>query len=129
MGARYLIDTNVIIDFAQSRFDVKCNNFIAKIIDDNPIISVITQIELLGFSHVPQQIITFTEFAFIANINQAVVSRTIELRKKYKIKLPDAIIAATAIVNDLILITHNVSDFKSIVELKLCDSHKICKGV
>jgi predicted nucleic acid-binding protein len=39
------------------------------------------------------------------------------LRKKYKIKLPDAIIAATAIVNDFTLISHNFKDFLKITEL------------
>ncbi|MFY8003432.1 MAG: PIN domain-containing protein [Chitinophagaceae bacterium] len=39
---------------------------------------------------------------------------TAELRKNFKIKLPDAIIAATAIVNELTLITRNTNDFKHI---------------
>jgi predicted nucleic acid-binding protein len=48
-----------------------------------------------------------------------VIAKTIELRKKYRIKLPDAIIAATAIVHELTLITRNTPDFKSINGLKL----------
>ena len=43
--------------------------------------------------------------------------KTVALRKNHKIKLLDAIIAATAIVNDLTLLTRNVSDFQNISDL------------
>ncbi len=45
----------------------------------------------------------------------------IELRKRYTIQLPDAIIAATALVNDLSLCTHNLEDFEQISDLLLFD--------
>ncbi len=41
------------------------------------------------------------------------------LRSKYKIKLPDAIIAATAIYYNSPLLTFNIRDFKKIKELKI----------
>jgi len=44
------------------------------------------------------------------------------LLKKYNIKLPDAVIAATAIVNDFTLISHNFKDFQKIAELHFVDS-------
>ncbi|HAL83190.1 MAG TPA: hypothetical protein DCO83_13965 [Mucilaginibacter sp.] len=50
---------------------------------------------------------------------------TIELRKKYKIKLPDALIAATALHYRLILITRNISDFNKIAGLKIINPHTI----
>ncbi|MBK8704770.1 MAG: PIN domain-containing protein [Saprospiraceae bacterium] len=43
-----------------------------------------------------------------------------KLRKQYKIKLPDAIIAATALVYDLTLVTRNISDFQK-SEPGLCE--------
>lgn len=46
-------------------------------------------------------------------------NQTILIRRQYKIKLPDAIIAATALVHNLILVTRNTSDFKNIPELQL----------
>ena len=48
-----------------------------------------------------------------------VVNQTISLRKSRKIKLGDAIIAATALVYSLTLVTRNVDDFKKIVSLKI----------
>jgi len=50
-----------------------------------------------------------------------VVKRTIELCKQDKIKLPDAIIAATALTEGFTLVTHNISDFKKIPNLELLD--------
>ncbi|MDR0834528.1 MAG: type II toxin-antitoxin system VapC family toxin [Candidatus Symbiothrix sp.] len=119
MGQNYLIDTNVIIDFSQQRFTPNIARQVAEILDNTPIISAITQIELLGFSIVPQQMKDFVDVADILNISQSVIFKTIEIRRSYKIKLPDAIIAATALENNLILLTRNSSDFKKISNLKL----------
>jgi len=54
-------------------------------------------------------------------LNDEVVDKTIKVRKKYKLKLPDAIIAATALVNNLTLITHNKKDFQKVKNLKVID--------
>ncbi|SEL54091.1 hypothetical protein SAMN05421740_106223 [Parapedobacter koreensis] len=53
-----------------------------------------------------------------------VVIQTIALRKKRKIKLPDAIIAATAIVQKCTLITRNIQDFSNIKGLRLINPHE-----
>ena len=45
-------------------------------------------------------------------------NKTIEIRNAYKLKLPDAIIAASAIVNDAILVTAD-KEFKKIIGLQL----------
>ena len=42
-----------------------------------------------------------------------------EIRKKYNLKLPDAIIAATCLVNNCSLITNNIKDFDEITGLHL----------
>ncbi|WP_394996139.1 type II toxin-antitoxin system VapC family toxin [Emticicia sp.] len=51
-------------------------------------------------------------------LDNSIVYKTIELRRLYKIKLPDAIIAATAIVFDFTLISRNDKDFENINGLK-----------
>lgn len=61
----------------------------------------------------------------IIQLTAAIVTQTIEIRKEYKIKLPDAIIAATALVNDLTLISRNKSDFKNIDGLAVIDPHSL----
>lgn len=52
-------------------------------------------------------------------IDTDIAQQTIKLRQKYRIKTPDAIIAATAIVNNSELWTANTSDFSNIKDLKL----------
>lgn len=54
-------------------------------------------------------------------LDKEVTNKVIELRQKTNIRLPDAIIAATALVNDLVLWTHNTDDFKNVPGLQLFD--------
>jgi len=44
-------------------------------------------------------------------IDDSIVQKVIEIRQTNRIKLPDAIIAATAIVYNCTIITRNISDF------------------
>ncbi|MBC7411938.1 MAG: PIN domain-containing protein, partial [Bacteroidia bacterium] len=60
----------------------------------------------------------------IMEMSNDVVNKTIALRKRHKIKLPDAIIAATAIVYDFTLITGDIY-FKNITELNTIDPHSL----
>jgi len=54
-------------------------------------------------------------------LEEAIILKAIEIRKINRVKLPDAIVAATALVNSQILITRNVSDFKNINGLQVID--------
>jgi predicted nucleic acid-binding protein len=125
MGQKYLIDTNVILDFMGRKLPSKSEDIISEIIDDQINLSAINKIELLGFSNVEQVIIDLVSFSVIYHIDDEIIDKTIELRKKYKIKLPDTIIAATAIVNDFALISHNFRDFQKITELNFINSYSI----
>jgi len=125
MGQKYLLDTNVVLDFMGRKLPEKSKKLLSEIIDEQINISSINKIELLGFKETEQNLIDFVNFSEIYHIDNEVIDKTIELRKKYKIKLPDAIIAATAIVNNFILISHNVKDFQKINELKFIDSYFI----
>ncbi len=66
-------------------------------------------------------ITTLVSASSIINLDDTIVNQTIILRKQHRIKLPDAIIAATAIVYNLTLVTHNSSDFGKILNLKIID--------
>lgn len=65
------------------------------------------------------------EIANILPINEAVIEKTITIKQTKKIALGDAIIAATALVYDLIVISRNISDFKNIDGLKVIDPHSL----
>ena len=55
------------------------------------------------------------------NLEEPIIIKGIEIRKQHQLKLPDAIIAATALVFDLILLTRNIDDFKRISTLKIAN--------
>jgi len=57
--------------------------------------------------------------SIVHDIDNKVIDKTIQIRKKYKIKLPDALIAATCLANELAIITLNSKDFVDIEGLNI----------
>jgi predicted nucleic acid-binding protein len=128
MGAKYLLDSNVIIGYLDNKLPPQGMIFISGIVDKIPCISVISQIEVLRFN-APVQIMKvlsdFIESSAIFPLDNDVVKVTIDLCKQSKIKLPDAIIASTALVHNLTLLTRNVNDFKNISKLAYIDPWEV----
>lgn len=123
MGTRYLIDSNILIEYIGLLLPPNIHSIIGSIIDKEYNISFVSKIEVLGHSSSNIEIESFINTANIYNINNSVIDETILLRKLIKIKLPDAIIAATAIFNNMVLITRNINDFKLIGNLKVEDPY------
>jgi predicted nucleic acid-binding protein len=124
----YLVDSNVLIDYVAERFQSNQLKALDLIFDDALRISVITKIEILGYNGVPEEEARMIEFlgdADIIPLSEEVVDRTILVRKAIKIKTPDAIIAASALVNDLTFITNNETDFKRIKGLKIFNPYNL----
>lgn len=63
--------------------------------------------------------------ANVIEVNRAIIDACISIRKANKIKLPDAIIAATALVFELTIISRKTSDFKNIPGLTVIDPHTL----
>ena len=121
----YLIDTNAVIDFFNGSLPLKGQQLLAAIV---PAISVITYIELFSSAKLTAakqaQLQKFVQMATVYDtISQAIVVQTISIRQQRKIKIPDAIIAATALVNGCTLITRNVADFRQVDNLQIIDPH------
>ena len=117
MGKKYLIDSNVIIDYTSNLLSREGFEFIENILNNDFNISVIVKIEVLGYDGEKTKMDLLEKFLGLANIlplDSFVTMKTIELRKNYKLKLGDAIIAATALVSNLKIITRNTTDFKLI---------------
>ncbi|AUD03719.1 PIN domain-containing protein [Spirosoma pollinicola] len=55
----------------------------------------------------------------------AIIDACIGLRKNLKIKLPDAIIAATALVHGRTIIIRNTKDFQAIAGLTCINLHEL----
>jgi len=123
MGQKYLIDTNVLIDAQMGRLSEKGLDFLANVINENFIISFITQIEYLGYNDIPKSSEEFIALAEVIEIDKVIIQNCIGLRKKHKIKLPDAIIAATALVHNLVLMTNNEKDFAEIQNMTVVNPY------
>jgi predicted nucleic acid-binding protein len=125
----YLIDTNVAIEYIGEALPEKALSMIDDVIDGQFYISVINKIELLGFAGITDdEEIKFQELinaADVLDLDEDIVNSTIEIRKAHKTKLPDAIIAATALVNELTIITRNTKDFEKIEGLEVLNPYDI----
>ncbi|MBX3045049.1 MAG: type II toxin-antitoxin system VapC family toxin [Candidatus Kapabacteria bacterium] len=118
----YLIDTNIIADYLGARLPVECLEKIDKIMGSNPYTSVICKIETLSFNFPNDELIyaeSFFNYLSVLDLSDDIVRQTINIRRNKKIKTPDAIIASTAIVKNLILVTRNTKDFEDIQNLQL----------
>lgn len=125
MGQKYLIDTNTVIDAQMKKLPEKGLEFLAGIINNNFTVSFITYIEFLGYKDATQATEDFIYLADVIEINKSIIDTCIALRKSHTIKLPDAIIAATALALDYTLITNNEKDFAGIPNLKFVNPYKV----
>lgn len=123
MGPKILIDTNIAIGYIGSRLSIIAMDKLDKIFNDEYHISVINKIELLGYPNLNQneeeKFNLLIDHSIVHQIDNKIIEKTIAIRKIYKIKLPDAIIAATCLVNGLDILTLNTKDFKTIAGLKV----------
>jgi predicted nucleic acid-binding protein len=109
-GKTLLLDTNAVIKLLD---DEENSRFLDNVFPDNVrSVSVITQIELLGYPDITEEadelIRSFLDDVPIISINIEIVETAIQIRRnKLGIKLPDAVIAATAIVLNAVLITND----------------------
>jgi predicted nucleic acid-binding protein len=102
---------------------------LAVIIDRTPRISIITQIEVLRFNDTPENEKVLEDFTYscvIYRLSDEVARYIIiNICKHHKIKLPDAIITAAALIEGPTIVTRNVDDFKNIAGLSILNPRAI----
>lgn len=129
MAKSYLIDTSAVIKYLNGSLPEHNLNFIDQIIDEEVYLSFISEIELQVWNPVNENdtaiYLNFVGQANILSINSIIISETIRIRKSHHLKLPDAIIAATAIINNLTLIADNDKDFLKVDSLKYFNPNKL----
>lgn len=125
MGKTFLIDTNIILEYTGGILPSNIAGYLDNIIDNEFHISVINQIEVLGHPSATDELAAFLDTAIIHQLTPDIIKQTIELRKIKSAKLPDVIIAATAMVHGYDLITRNTRDFKNIPGLIVIDPYQI----
>lgn len=116
-GNSLLLDTNV------SLYLLSKDDTLADILQGSDIyLSFITELELLGYNGLEARerlsIKSFIQDCIVIDINTQIKETVIEMRQKYSVKLPDAIIAATALYLNIPLLTAD-KGFKKVSEINL----------
>jgi len=126
MEPGYLIDTNVIIDNFGNRLPKKSKGISEFIWARNNCGNKGWSAGLAEcHGRATNTLICIYGYCFILPINESVIEKTILIGQAKKIGLGDAIIAATALVHSLVLISRNISDFKNIPGLKTIDPYTL----
>ncbi len=129
MEQEYLIDTNVIIDYMGERFSTRILDYFDTLFNSFFYLSIINKIELHGFRTLSVSEEKFfnqlVRTASVISLHDGIVEETISTRKKFRIKLPNAIIAASAISTNTILVTGNTLDFSKINGLKTLNPNNL----
>jgi predicted nucleic acid-binding protein len=108
-----IFDTNILIYFSK-------NILSPTIVTGLSAISVVTKIEALGYPFPNKEeheiLSQICDVLHVVPLTDEIAEKTIELRKKYRIKLADAIIYSTALIEKKPFLTNNIQDFKSLNE-------------
>lgn len=104
-----VFDTNILIDALDGIKEA--NEEYARY--ESVFISLITWMEVLvGAPENDAQVRDFLSEHFeILPLNLAIAEKAVQLRRLHKMRLPDAIIWATAKINDAVLVSRNSKDF------------------
>lgn len=121
MEVKLFLDTNAIIELLKENEELKKATETADAIS----ISIISELEFKSFTNLSKSDRRlFDSFTSMINVfdlqssNSTLKNKIIEIRNTYHLKLPDSIIAASAIINNATLVTAD-SDFKRVKELKI----------
>ncbi|WP_346293275.1 type II toxin-antitoxin system VapC family toxin [Sphaerothrix gracilis] len=108
-GTKFLLDTNIIIGLIKGSSAALDLLQYLEAIPQTSAYSFITRIELLGFPALTdaeaQATTTVLQTMQYLPLTAATEDMTIRIRRQYSLKVPDAIIAATAKVHQIELVT------------------------
>ena len=119
MQTRHLFDSNVLILYLGDVLDAATSTLLETAIENKTAaISVITRAETLAWSkHTVTSLALATAFVDSfenIQVDKPIADEAARIRREQNVKLPDALIAATALTQQLTLVTANVKDFEKI---------------
>jgi len=127
-----IIDTNILIYHLAGVLNDQAEATLADALENGSYVSIITRIELLGWrKHSPDSLKAVEALLQSVSeipLHEEIIHLCISFRQNYPIKLPDAIIAATAQYAKVPLMTRNMADFERVPELKMVDPFSMSLG-
>jgi len=105
-----IFDTNILIDYLNGREEARAELALY----DDPAISVVTwmEVQIGAQSDGEQEVLRgFLNRFRLIPLTDEVAEKAVALRRQHRIRLPDAIIWATALVKSCLLVSRNTRDF------------------
>lgn len=118
-----ILDSNIVI----YAFEPKCreSSLESFLLQGDFSVSNVTRLEVMGYWRNSdaefERFALFFDTTHVIAISSEIIDRAIRLRRQRSLGLADAIIAASALIYRLPLVTHNTRDFQWIAELELID--------
>jgi hypothetical protein len=116
-----LLDSNILIYAPRPAYA----HLLPLLLDQHCFVSDVSRLEVLGFHKLSLAEKTYYEEVFqhknILPITRDVIDVAIQLRQAQKMSVGDSIVAATALLHGLELLTRNTSDFLHITGLRFFD--------
>lgn len=111
--ARFLVDTDIFIDHLRGSKEIS-------VIKGDIAYSAITRCELFSGDDGNEDIISLLLAPFIeVPVDRGVAELAGRIRRSHRIRTPDALIAATALLENRTLVTRNIKDFEAVEGLGL----------
>ncbi len=123
MSHKYLLDTNILIYYFNDEPEVQSIFDEIDAGDAEAFYCPISWVELLCYPELTEeQANEMREFLRLLNcvsLTESVLDRAAQIRRDYRLKLADGVIAACALVGGCVLITRNTDDFKRVDGLSI----------
>ncbi len=118
-----VLDSNIIIYHLHGVLDDREEAILSEALNANAYISVISRIEVLGWrGHTNESLEKaqlFLDGLREIPLSEEIVVSCIRMKQNLAIKLPDAVIAATALQLSMPLMTRNTADFERVPHLQV----------
>lgn len=118
----YVFDSNILIYQLSDTLSARGGELLRAGLLQGGAYSVISRIEIMGYRQSPEELAKADQLLRGLReipLNDSVTALAINIRQHRKVKIPDPIVAASAIHASLPLVSRNISDFSNIEELSV----------
>jgi toxin FitB len=123
MEQKFLIDTNILIYYFDDLIPGNTVHIVDEIFSKSFNISIISKVEFLGWQKFDEEqykkAALFVDGSTVISLSEKIANEAIHLKRQKRMKLPDAVIVSTCLINGFTLVTRDHDDFKGIKGVKI----------